>query len=233
MLSLFFCNDKNNGRHGQTKFAPAELQLKTLMQCKGGGILHRQFNIKHYALLLLGAAILSFGLFNVHSQSTITEGGVLGMTLLLRHWFGISPSISGIILDCTCYIIGWRILGNSFLKNALFASCCFSISYRIWESIGYILPSFADQQLIAAVLGAVFVGVGVGIVVKEGGASGGDDALALVISKLAKCRISKAYLATDLTVLCLSLSYIPFGKIAYSLVTVTLSSFIIDKIQNI
>ena len=122
----------------------------------------KQLNIKHYALLLLGAATLSFGLFNVHSQSTITEGGVLGMTLLLRNWFGISPSVSGIILDCTCYIIGWRVLGNSFLKNAMFASCCFSISYRIWESIGYILPSFADQQLIAAVLGAIFVGVGVG-----------------------------------------------------------------------
>ena len=193
----------------------------------------RKVNIKHYALLLLGASILSFGLFNVHSQSTITEGGVLGMTLLLHHWFDISPSVSGIIMDFTCYFIGWRILGNSFLKNAVFASCCFSLSYRVWETTGYLLPSFAGQPLIAAVLGAVFVGVGVGIVVREGGASGGDDALALVISKIAKCRIARAYLVTDLTVLTLSLSYIPFGKIAFSLITVTLSSFIIDKIQDI
>ena len=193
----------------------------------------KQFNTRHYALLFVGAAILSFGLFNVHSQSGTTEGGVLGMTLLLDHWFNISPSVSGIIMDFTCYFIGWRVLGNSFLKNAMFASCCFSFSYRVWENTGYILPSFADKPLVAAILGAVFVGIGVGIVVKEGGASGGDDALALVISKLAKCRISKAYLATDLTVLCLSLSYIPFGRIVYSLITVTLSSFIIDKIQNI
>ena len=190
-------------------------------------------NIKHFALLFCGTAILSFGLFNVHSQSLITEGGVLGMTLLLQHWFDISPSISGIIMDFTCYFIGWRILGNSFLKNAVFASCCFSLCYRVWENVGYLIPNLSSHQLIAAVLGALFVGVGVGIVVKEGGASGGDDALALVISKLAKCRISKAYLATDLTVLCLSLSYIPFGKIFYSLITVTLSSFIIDKIQDL
>ena len=78
----------------------------------------RKFNIKHYALLLVGASILSFGLFNVHSQSGTTEGGVLGMTLLLNHWFGISPSVTGIVMDCTCYLIGWRVLGNSFLKNA-------------------------------------------------------------------------------------------------------------------
>lgn len=190
-------------------------------------------NIKHFSLLFCGAAILSFGLFNIHSQSLITEGGVLGMTLLLQHWFDISPSISGPVLDFTCYFIGWRILGNSFLKNAVFASCCFSLCYRVWENVGYLIPNLSSHQLIAAVLGALFVGVGVGIVVKEGGASGGDDALALVISKLSKCRISKAYLATDLTVLCLSLSYIPFGKIFYSLITVTLSSFIIDKIQNL
>lgn len=193
----------------------------------------QNISLKHYALLLCGAAVLSFGLYNVHSQSGITEGGVLGMTLLLNHWFDISPSVSGIVLDLTCYFIGWRLLGTSFLKNAVFASCCFSLSYRVWEHFGYIIPNLSHHQLIAAVVGALFVGIGVGIVVREGGASGGDDALALVISHLAKCRISKAYLVTDLTVLCLSLSYIPFGKIVFSLITVTLSSFIIDKIQDI
>lgn len=192
-----------------------------------------QQTAKRYLLLLCGAAVLSFGLFNVHSQSNITEGGVLGMTLLLNHWFNISPSVSGIIMDFTCYFIGWRILGNSFLKNAIFASCCFSVSYRVWESVGYIIPDLSPTPLLAAVIGAVFVGVGVGIVVKEGGASGGDDALALVISHFTKCRIARAYLVTDITVLTLSLSYIPFGKIAFSLVTVMLSSYIIDKIQDI
>ena len=93
--------------------------------------------IKHYSWLALGAAILSFGLFNIHSQSQITEGGVLGSILLVQHWFGISPSISGFILDLSCYLIGWRMLGNAFLKNAIFASVAFSITYKIWEFKGY------------------------------------------------------------------------------------------------
>ena len=193
----------------------------------------RKFDISHYATMFCGAAILSFGLFNIHSQSNITEGGVLGMILLLEHWLHISPSISGVVLDLTCYFIGWRLLGNKFLKNAVFTTLSFSFCYRVWESIGHILPSFADMQIVASVAGALFVGVGVGMVVRRGGASGGDDALALIISKLSGCRISRAYLATDLTVLILSLSYIPFGQIVYSLITVTLSSLIIDKVQDI
>ena len=191
-----------------------------------------KFDISHYATMFCGAAILSFGLFNIHSQSNITEGGVLGMILLLEHWFHISPSISGVILDLTCYFIGWRLLGSKFLKNAVFTTLSFSFCYRVWESIGHILPSFADMQIVASVAGALFVGVGVGMVVRRGGASGGDDALALIISKLSGCRISRAYLATDLTVLILSLSYIPFRQIVYSLITVTLSSLIIDKVQD-
>lgn len=187
----------------------------------------------HLLWLIAGTGILSFGLFNVHSQCRITEGGVLGMILLIDHWFKISPSITGVVLDFSCYFIGWRLLGNSFLKNAVFSTCCFSMWYRLWEYTGYMIADLSSAPLIAAVTGAVFVGIGVGIVVKEGGAAGGDDALALVISKFTKWRISRAYLITDLTVLTLSLSYIPFSRIVYSLITVTLSSRIIDKIQDI
>ena len=191
-----------------------------------------KYSPEHWLLLMLGTAILSFGLYNIHSQSQITEGGVLGMILLLNHWFKISPSITGVILDFSCYFIGWRMLGNKFLKNAVFSTVCFSLWYRLWEYIGYVIPNLSSYQLVASLVGAVFVGVGVGIVVREGGAAGGDDALALVISKVAKCRISRAYLLTDLTVLTLSLSYIPFSRIVYSFITVTLSSRIIDKIQD-
>lgn len=190
-----------------------------------------QKNIRHVLLLLLGAAILAFGLFNIHSRCDVTEGGILGMTLLLHHWFGITPGISGIVMDLMCYLLGIRFLGKAFFKNAILASCGFSFFYNLFERTGPLLPNFSNQPWIAAILGGLFVGVGVGIVVREGGASGGDDALALVISKIAHCKLSRAYLATDLTVLALSLSYIPVQKIFFSLITVTISSLVIDKIQ--
>ena len=186
-----------------------------------------------YAQLLLGSAILAFGLFNVHSQSRITEGGVLGTTLLLQHWFGISPSISEAVLDVCCYLLGLKYLGKNFLRYALTATGGFALSYALFERMGYMLPSMLDQPLLAAVVGGLFVGVGVGLVVRVGGAAGGDDALALVIAKLLHWPVSRAYLFTDLVVLLLSLTYIPLQNIACSLVTVTLSSFIIGKIHTL
>ena len=183
-----------------------------------------------YAMLALGAAILAFGLYNVHSQSHITEGGVLGMTLLMEHWLGVSPAVSEVVLDGICYALGLRYLGKAFLPHALAATGCFALFYALNERIGPLLPNLGGMPLAAAVAGGMFVGVGVGLVVRAGGAAGGDDAL--VLSKKLGWKLPAAYLATDLTVLLLSLSYLPPVKIACSLVTVTISSFLIGRLEG-
>ena len=67
---------------------------------------------------------------------------------------------------------------------------------------------------------------------QESGASGGDDALAMGINKLTGMKLATVYLISDLTVLALSLTYIPLGKIVYSLLTVVLSGQIIGIIGN-
>ncbi len=188
--------------------------------------------LKRYGTLLLGSAILSFGLFNVHSQSGVTEGGVLGTTLLLLHWFGISPANSEFVIDMICYGLGLKLLGASFLKYALVSSAGFACFYSLWENIGPVLPEFLLTPLPAAILGGLFVGIGVGLIVRAGGASGGDDVLAILLNKYTKLPLSRCYFMTDATVLLLSLSYIPFKKIFFSFITVTLSSYIIEKVQN-
>lgn len=187
---------------------------------------------RRYACLLLGTAIVAFGLFNVHGQSGITEGGVLGATLLIQHWTGISPAVSEIVLDVICYALGFAFLGRRFLVDSLIATCAYSGFFALFESMGYMLPNLGHMPVLAAVIGALFVGVGVGLIVRQDAAGCGDDALALVISNRTGWGVSRAYLITDLTVLTLSLSYIPAAKIVCSLVTVTLSSFIIGKIHT-
>ena len=182
--------------------------------------------------ILLGAAIATFGIHNIHQQAGITEGGVIGAMLLAGHWLGFSPSVITPVLDVACYLLAWRYLGGMFIKISVLSTASVSLFYRLWEQFPYMLPDLSGQPMAAALLGGLVVGIGVGLIVRQGGSSGGDDALALVISKVAKCRLSFAYLFTDLTVLALSLSYIPLNRILFSVVTVTLSSFLIDQVQN-
>ena len=187
---------------------------------------------KNIALNLVGSAILAFGLFNVHSFSSVTEGGVLGLTLFLDHWLDISPAISGLVLNALCYLIGWHTLGRDFLMYSAIAGGGFSVFYALFEIMGPVYPEIGRYPLAAALVGAVFVGVGVGLSVRAGGAPGGDDALGMSISKMTGVGIQWVYLISDLTVLGLSLTYIPVRRIIYSLVTVIISGQLVGFVQN-
>ena len=191
------------------------------------------YQLKPTLLCILGSGILAFGLYNVHALSGVTEGGILGMTLLLRHWFRISPAISGFLMNAACYLLGWRHLGRTFVAYSIVSGGFFSIAYGICEQFPPLWPQLAEMPLAAALIGAVFVGVGVGLCVRAGGAPGGDDALAMVVSHLTKTDIRWAYLASDLIVLALSLTYLDFKRIALSLLSVLLSGQIIGIVQKL
>lgn len=199
---------------------------------KGIIIVFKEIKLKNILLNLLGSAILAFGLYNVHSFSGVTEGGVLGMTLLLQYWFHISPAVSGFIMNTLCYLFGWKVLGRKFVIYSLIAGGSFSAFYALFEQFNPLWPQLACMPLLASITGAAFVGIGVGLSVRAGGASGGDDALAMTLSYLLKKKIQWIYLTSDLVVLLLSLSYIPLNRIMYSLLTVILSGQIIGWVQS-
>ena len=194
--------------------------------------LRDEFPPRRLGMIALGAAIATFGLYNIHQRTGITEGGVLGLLLFVNHWTGLPASLVSPVLDLLCYAAALKVLGAGFLRTAVVSSAAMAAWFKVWESFPPMLPDLSPHPLAAAILGGLFIGVGVGLIIRQGGSSGGDDALALVINRLSGWGLARCYLLTDLTVLALSLSYIPAWRIAFSLVTVTLSSFLIEKVQN-
>lgn len=183
--------------------------------------------------LSLSGALLAFGIYNVHSVSRVTEGGAIGLSLFLYHVAGWSPAITSFTIDAACYALGWRTMGWGFLVRSAVASASFSVTYRILERFEPLWPNLAAHPLQAALMGAVFVGVGAGVSVRAGGAPGWDDALAMSVNRLTRLPVEWFYLISDVTVLLLSLVYIPFQRIAYSLITVVLSGQIVGWIQRL
>lgn len=187
------------------------------------------------ALLLiafLSAGLQAFGMYQIHAQAAITEGGIPGLTLLLHYHFGISPSVSSIVLNAFCYFLGYKIMGKPFLCYSAAATLGFSASYALVELFPPLWPDIGSYPLLCSFAGALFVGIGSGLCVWAGGAVAGDDSLAMSLSNIFKVDIRWIYLSSDLIVLLLSLTYIPLGRILYSLLTVILSGQIIGWIQK-
>ncbi|WP_455257209.1 YitT family protein [Peptoniphilus asaccharolyticus] len=181
--------------------------------------------------IIIGSCIMSFTLVNIHMQSSITEGGVLGLTMLLYKLFNFDPAIISPILDFACFSLGVSFFGKRFLKRTAVACVSFAIFYKIFLTTGAIVPSLYNFPIVSALIGGIGIGVGCGLVVSQACAAGGDDALALVLSNKLNLNISKIYFLTDALVLTMSLLYIPMGRIIFSLLTTIVSSFIIGQFE--
>lgn len=124
-----------------------------------------------------------------------------------------------------------KYLWKGILRKTLLASLLFALFYKIFSIMGPIIPDLYSYPLLAAVFGGIGIGLGCGLVVSQGGATGGDDALALVVSNKTKINISYAYLLMDIIVLVMSLTYIPFARLIYSLITTTVSSVLVGQFE--
>ena len=87
-----------------------------------------KLKLSNCVIIVLASVFQAFGIYNVHALSNVTEGGVLGATLLIQHWFQISPAISSLILNLICYAIGWRTLGKNFIGYSLISICISFVS---------------------------------------------------------------------------------------------------------
>ncbi len=192
-----------------------------------------KLNFSSCLVAFFASAVQAFGMYNIHALSGVTEGGIFGLILLLDHWFGWSPAVTSFLLNDACYFLGWKTLGKDFIGYSLVAALGYSACYWLCEQFPPLWPQIANMPLTAALTGAVFIGIGAGLCVRAGGATSGDDALAMSVRQITGLPVERVYLVSDLTVLALSLSYIPVKRIAYSLLTVILSGQIVGWIQKI
>ena len=186
--------------------------------------------LKTWSLITIGSAIMAFGVYNFYYINNITEGGILGLLLLFKNLFDINPSITSAVLDIGLLLLGCKFFGKRFFKYSIIASVMFAVLYDVFADMGPMMPQMG--VLPAAILGGLSVGIGCGMVVKAGCASGGDDALALMLSEKTPLKIGTVYFLMDAIVLILSLSYLSATDIMYSFVAITISGRVIDMIYS-
>lgn len=188
--------------------------------------------LKKLATIMIGATILAFGSYNFNYQNSVTEGGVLGLLLLIKNVFDISPSLTSLVIDLSLFALGTKFFGKKFLLYSILSTFTFSTMYNTFERIGFLVPNLEHNMLLASILAGIGVGIGVGLVVRGGGASGGDDVIALIGNKFTPLKVNHIYLISDGIVLFLSLVYLDFKQIVFSLIAVTISGKIISIIYN-
>ncbi|WP_340024417.1 YitT family protein [Paenibacillus sp. FSL K6-1096] len=191
---------------------------------------------KTVAPILLGAAIYAFGLLYFIVPNQLMEGGVTGITILLNYAFSIPIFLTTLLINLPLFLLGWKVLGaNQIVYTGVGIG---SLSFFLWLfermiKLGWIVPFSTEHDFILASLYAgVTLGLGLGIVFRFGGTTGGVDIVARILGRRFGWSMGQIILVVDVVIIGASLLYIPREKILYTLVAVFIASRVIDFIQE-
>lgn len=188
--------------------------------------------LKNTFFILLGAAIFSFGLVHFNMQNNLAEGGFTGITLLLYFLFEWDPSYTNLLLNIPIFIMGWKYLGRTTFLYTLIGTVSLSLFLWIFQRYSIEMP-LKEDLLLAALFAGVFIGVGLGIIFRYGGTTGGVDIIARITQKYAGWSMGKTMFLFDAVVITLSLIfYLSYQEAMYTLVAVFVGAKVIDFIQE-
>ncbi|WP_045517313.1 YitT family protein [Neobacillus niacini] len=188
--------------------------------------------MKNVLFILIGTAIMSFGLVNFNMQNKLAEGGFTGITLLLYFMFKWDPSYTNLLLNIPLFFIGWKLLGRNAFIYTILGTVGLSVFLWIFQRYSINMP-LKDDLTLAALFAGVFLGIGLGIIFRYGGTTGGVDIIARLVQKYAGWSMGKTMFIFDICVIGASvLTYLNYKQAMYTLVAVFIGARVIDFIQE-
>ncbi|WP_057914382.1 YitT family protein [Peribacillus muralis] len=188
--------------------------------------------MKNTLFILFGAAIFAFGLVHFNMQNNLAEGGFTGLTLIIYQLVGINPSYSNLILNIPLFLIGWKYLGRTSFLYTLIGTVGLSVWLWVFEKYQINIDLGNDLMLVALFAG-VFVGVGLGIIFRYGGTTGGVDIIARFAHRYLGMGMGRTMFIFDAVVIGLSiLTYLDYRQAMYTLVAVFIGARVIDFMQE-
>ena len=188
--------------------------------------------LKNVIFILIGSAIMSFGLVYFNMENNLADGGFTGITLILFFIFNIDPAYSNLLLNIPLFIIGWKILGRNSFIYTLIGTIGVSIALFIFQRFRFVSIQLHDDMTLVALFAGVFIGVGLGIVFRFGGTTGGVDIIARLGYKYLGWSMGKTMFIFDAAVITSSLIYLNYREAMYTLVAVFIAAKVIDFMQQ-
>lgn len=183
-----------------------------------------------YALVLTGALIQAFAMRLFLIPAELVSGGVSGMAQLINYYTHWPIGLMVLAGNIPLFIIGWRYLGGPrFALRTALAVVAFSL---FTDLLGLFLPKngVVDDLVLNSLYGAVLLGLGLGLVYRGKGTSGGSDILARVLNDKTGISISQAYLVTDSLVILASGLIFAWENALYALVVTYVSGLAAEMV---
>ncbi|HWO78236.1 MAG TPA: YitT family protein [Bacillus sp. (in: firmicutes)] len=183
--------------------------------------------IQDISLILLGSLLFAVGISYFTIPNMLSEGGIIGITVIVHYLFGWSPGIVNLILNASLLLVGLKYFEKRTIIYTLITIGASSGFLYITEEFG---RQLTEDTLLAAIFAGLLVGAGIGFILRAGGTSGGTTILARLVNQLWGWSMGTIILVMDIIVVASSAFIIGLDKAMYTLIVVYIGAKAIDFI---
>ena len=188
--------------------------------------------VRDYVMITIAMLSYAIGWGIFLLPNNITTGGVAGVSSILFWATGIPVQVSYSVINGELLLVALRVLGWKFCVKTVYGVTMLTVSISVITS-NYGAHLLSDQPFMAAIIGSVFCGCGVGLGLSNNGSTGGTDIVAAIINKYRDVSLGRVIMICD--VLVISCSYFvlkDWEKVIYGYVVLYVTAFCIDQVVD-
>lgn len=179
---------------------------------------------KKTGIVLLGSMLLSFGINFFLVPFEVLDGGIIGIGLIIKYLTGIQAGLVIICLSVPIFVLAW-IYNKHYFYNSLHGMLISSFVIDLLASSQFLPSDMILQPIVSSILGGIFIGVGIGIMLRYETSTGGTDLIAQFLSKFFNINVGMIIFVIDTVVISIGGWLISKDTFLLSILTVIFVGF--------
>ena len=180
--------------------------------------------------LLAGNAISAFAIACFALPYDMVVSGVTGIGRMVNYYTGLSVTTTVYVLNITLFLVGLAIMGKRFAGTILIGSFAYPVFLDLFQHIA-VLQHLVEDPLLAAICAGILDGVGIGMVLRVGGSTGGIDIPPIILNKKLGWKIPPVLYAIDVTIFIIQLPVTKTNGVILGILYALIYSVVMDKIM--
>lgn len=189
--------------------------------------MNRTGTVKDVLLIIIGSLIFAIGINYFAIPNRLSEGGVIGVTIVTYYLFDWSPGIVNFVVNTALLAVGYKFFSKRIIWYTIISIIFSSLFLFVTVDIG---KEINGDTLLAALFAGLTVGLGIGLIFRTGGTSGGSAIVARLANQFLGWSIGKGMLVIDIIVIAGSSFIIGQEKAMYTLISIYVGAKVIDVI---
>ncbi|MDD5583345.1 MAG: YitT family protein [Candidatus Marinimicrobia bacterium] len=185
-------------------------------------------NIKDYVMIVIGSIIMALSLVLFLLPNKITAGGVSGIATILYHTLSIPAGFTMLVCNIPLFLMGIHYFGKKFGMKTFVGIIASSFFTDLFDK-GLGWGALTDNKLLATVYGGFVLGIGLGIIMRGRGTTGGSDIVARIINKFSHITLGWSFMIIDTGIIILTgIVFKDVELILFCLISLAISSKMVD-----